>query len=295
MTEQGVEVQRYSIQGWIHEMRNDPNFAESIDNLYQLLQNPIEDVATPVLLRLEENDKPFWHDCIKHGVNHPDCTRQQLKAEWELQKAFFLANKVADALFDDFDALFRDEAIPLTDLKTRFKELYLQLNGKICSSLRERSQTLEGWLNALADGVENDPTAKYPFEFHYENATVYHLTLCTGPELSRVVKEILRNALQHGTSKASITVTEQQLLIKNDGAFDATKWEQSPKAQDTRRTCEEYHLNFKLNSDVSANEVNVVISWERQPWERPVAQSLSVNAKTIIEGGNYDNAQPLDC
>jgi hypothetical protein len=204
----------------------------------------------------------------------------KLKTKWEEQKMLFVAHKVADPLFESFDQLFTDDDIAEEIVRERFKQLYHNLNHKICANLRVQSENLEEWINRLTDAAEKEIN-RLSFEFHYEHAPTANRTLCTEAELDMVIKEVLINALKYASSQATIEIQPSGILIKNDAAFDRQKWDQSPRALDTRRVCDDYNLAFELSSN-EPGMVHADISWG------PLRQTdLPVNAQTIVEGGIY--------
>jgi len=268
-TKRGIEI-----------FRRNQDVVEAIRSLESIFETSIEEVTTPVLLRLEQNDRWFWHDCIKHGANLMGCKIRTLKEKWELQKGIFIVSKIGDPLFKEFDAVFKDGRKP-KDVKDHFKKLYDQLNTKIFNVVKSRSQPLKEWLGTIAKKVQKEETPRL-IRIIEEDCNARLLTICTGPELDLVMKELLQNSIQHGDGDVIIRITEQGIIIKNKGEFNSTKWRKSPRSQHTKIICEDYHLRFQISSDIDKKEVNTLIFWDLQP-----RYFLPVNAKTIVEGGNY--------
>ena len=279
-----VEAERQKVEAWLGGMMQNSDFVESVDHLYQVLQTPITELTARELLRLEQNEPRFWHACIKHGVNDPKCTIPQLKTKWEEQKALFIANKVADPLFGEFDAIFKDDVIQKYVVRERFKQLHQQLNQKICDNLRAVSENMEDWIKRLADDAKEE-TNRLAFEFHYNDGATQDIVICTGPELDIVIKEVLINALKHGSSLATIDVNPTGIIISNDGDFDRKKWNESLRARDTQRICNDYNLKFDIGSTADGT-VRATISWGQFRHA-----NLPINAQTIVEGGGYVDAE----
>jgi len=286
LSEQTEEPQKDWTERWVEFIQKNQDVAEIIQSLQRYFESPIEEASTPILLMLEKNDREFWHECIKHGVKNPNCDYYELKGKWEIHKQFFIINKVVDPQIKEFDNLFNSspENVDLEDVKRRFMELYLNLNLKIWDSIESRNKTLSEWLNQLVDIIEGEKNSKIQFQFHYCKPDFQNLKICIGPELEQAVKEVLRNALQHGKSKATIKVTDRAIILWNDGTFDDARWKKSTKSQYIQRVCEEYSLQFEIGSE--NNGIRAIISWSSLTNSSP-----SINAKTIIKGGNYAGAR----
>jgi hypothetical protein len=273
-------VKDWSKKG-IEVFRKNKDIIDAIRGLGIIFETPVEEVAAPILLRLERNDRGFWHDCIKHGANMTSCKIRTLKEKWELQKGIFVVNRLGDPIFKEFDAIFT-ENIKSKEAKSRFKELYLQLNAKICSALRDRSQPIKEWLDEIAEMVQKEEGTQDHIRIFEDDNSIKSLTICAGPELDIVIKELLRNAMQHSKGDVIVRITERGIIIKNKGEFSSTKWRKSSRSRHTKIVCEDYHLRFQIIGDLNTKEVNTSIFWGQKP-----KHILPVNAKTIMEGGNY--------
>ncbi len=114
-------------------IRQNQDVVDVIQSLQDLFETPIEEVTTPVLLQLEGIDYLFWHRCIKNGTKLPSCSIPTLKGNWEIYKSIFIAHKIGDPLFKEFDLLFVDNK-PDEEIKTQFYMLYKQFNAKVIKS-----------------------------------------------------------------------------------------------------------------------------------------------------------------
>jgi hypothetical protein len=193
-----------------------------------------------------------------------------------------IAKKIGDPLFREFDNLFMSEK-SLDDVKSQFYELYLEFNKKIINTIQNRSKPLKKWLNYIKEIVyrETKPSLKFTFGKEVNSK----LTVCTSPDLDHAISEVMRNALQHGKSKAEICFINNGVVISNDGNFDSVKWRNSPKSQTMYIVIKDHKLKFDIKS--IDGKVCAMISWNN---ERDI---MPVNVMKIRKGGSY--AKDISC
>ena len=141
----GAQIKDSEIKNWFDYMQNDLNFTSIIHYFSKVIGAPIDQLSPTEILKLQQLDEPFWHDCIKWGTRQ-SIQADALRSKWEKWKMIFTTQKVADALFDDFDELFK-QSIDEVTLRDNFESLFKQLNQKIIQTLNARSQSLVSLIN----------------------------------------------------------------------------------------------------------------------------------------------------
>ena len=135
----GANIDR-EMENWFNNMQNDSNFTSIIHYFSKVIGSPIDQLSPAEILKLQQLDYPFWHDCVKWGTKE-EIQADDLKKGWEKWKMIFTTQKVADDIFDEFDELFT-RALDEVVLYKEFESLYQQFNQKIIQTLNARSQSL---------------------------------------------------------------------------------------------------------------------------------------------------------
>lgn len=283
----GAQIKDSEIKNWFDNMQNDLNFTSIIHYFSKVIGAPIDQLSPTEILKLQQLDEPFWHDCIKWGTRQ-SIQADALRSKWEKWKMIFTTQKVADALFDDFDELFK-QSIDEGALRQKFESIYQRLNQKIIQTLNARSQSLVSLINdagrqALQRWTKAGGQSKYG-SFPKPKNDIKSSRICVDGDFAMMLTEIIHNAIKFADKTYETQVTLKQTTIWNDGVpLDKVKWEKSLKSKRYPEICLRHLLEFDIGPDPNGIGTEIKISGYDI---HLAALRIPINAKEIRHAEDY--------
>jgi len=272
--QQGASIKDREIKNWFDNIQNDHNFTSIINYFSKVIGSPIDQLSPTEILKLQQLDEPFWHDCIKNGTRE-GIKADDLKDKWEKWKMIFTTQKVADALFDDFDELLRKANNVLAPrkqsrdegaLRKKFESIYQQFNQKIIQTLNARSQPLVESIKAAGSQAlhrwkKSGGPSKHGKYSECQAVKSLRPKICVDGEFAVMLMEIIHNAIKFAGKTYEIEVMSKHIAIRNDGVpFDEAGWEKSLKSKRYPEICRRHLLEFGIGIGPNGTGTEVKIS-----------------------------------
>jgi signal transduction histidine kinase len=262
--QQRAQIKDHEIKNWFDTMRNDSNFTPILHYFSKVIGSPINQLTSTEILKLQQLDNPFWHDCIKWGTRREGIPADALRQKWEKWKMIFTTQKVAETLFDQFDTLFesiREEE----NLRKGFESLYQQLHREIVQTLHARSQPLLALIDTAGrQAYERWTTEGGPKKYGKRPSPPMVINppqLCVDGDFAVMLTELIHNAIKFADTTYEVEVTAQQIAIRNDGApFDRSQWEKRLKSKRYPDICLRHLLEFDIGPCPGRTGAEVKIS-----------------------------------
>ncbi|MFQ6043124.1 MAG: hypothetical protein ACE5PV_19895, partial [Candidatus Poribacteria bacterium] len=283
----GANIDR-EMESLFENMLSDKNFTPIINYFSKVIGTPIDQLSPTEILKLQQLDEPFWHDCIKNGTRE-EIKADDLKDKWEKWKMIFTMQKVADALFDEFDELFK-QTVDEGALRKKFESLFEQFNQQIIQTLNARSQALvESIKTAGSQALQRWKEAGGPSKRgkYSECQAVKSLQpkICVDGNFAMTLMEIIHNAIKFAGKTYEIEVMSKHIAIRNDGApFDEASWENSLKSKRYPEICRRHLLEFGIGLGPNETGAEVKISGYDI---HLAAVGIPINAKDIRHANDY--------
>ncbi|HIE29169.1 TPA: hypothetical protein EYP66_18005 [Candidatus Poribacteria bacterium] len=289
--QQGAHIKDREIKNWFDNMQNDSNFTSIIHYFSKVIGAPIDQLTPTEILKLQQLDNPFWHDCIKWGTKE-GIKADALKKRWEKWKMIFTMQKVADMLFDEFDKLFK-QSLDEVSLRKTFESLHQQFNRKIIQTLNVRSQSLvelikDAGSQARERWKKSGGTSKSAKFLTSQIADIKSLSpnICVDGDFAVMLMELIHNAIKFADKTYEVEVTSQHIAIRNDGApFDQADWEKSLKSKRYPDICFRHLLEFNIGQCPNGKGTEIKISGYDI---HRAALKIPINACDIYHAKDYE-------